>query len=191
MSAVHRERVLRAATTSFLAQGYGTSVDEIARRAGVAKQTVYQHFPSKEELFKEVARDLVKLVLIELDGEPRDLRAALVGFAIAYRERVLGAQGIAAFRALVPEIPRFRALARTMYAASAGETVRRLSEILDTAMEAGRLRRDDPVFAAEMLFGMLVGHDRIKRLFGVESKGESEARRSARIVDCFLGAYAK
>ena len=49
-----RERVLRAATRSFLAHGYGSSVDYIAKRAGVAKQTVYHHFPSKAELFEQV-----------------------------------------------------------------------------------------------------------------------------------------
>jgi TetR/AcrR family transcriptional repressor of mexJK operon len=190
MSVLNRERVLRAATDSFLARGYGSSVDVIARRAGVAKQTVYHHFTSKDELFKEVARDLSRRVLVELEGEPRDLRAALARFGAAYRQRVLGAQGIATFRALVPEVPRFRALARSMSAASAGETARRLAAFLDKAMDAGELRRDDPELAAELLLGMLVGHDRVKRLFGV-ALGESDARRAARIVDCFLRAYAK
>ncbi|HEU5176619.1 MAG TPA: helix-turn-helix domain-containing protein, partial [Burkholderiales bacterium] len=60
MAAIHRERVLRAATSSFLAHGYGSSVDHIARRARVAKQTVYQHFASKDELFKAVAEELAK-----------------------------------------------------------------------------------------------------------------------------------
>ena len=188
MSVLNRERVLRAATTSFLAHGYGSSVDVIARRAGVAKQTVYHHFPSKDELFKEVARDLAKRVLVELEGEPRDVRTTLARFGAAYRKRVLGAQGIATFRALVPEVPRFRALARSMYAASAGETVRRVAAFLDQAMAAGDLRRDDPQLAAELLLGMLVGHDRVKRLFGVALE-ESDARRAARIVDCFLRAY--
>src|SRR5688572_22110525 len=162
MSILNRERVLRAATSSFLAHGYGSSVDVIARRAGVAKQTVYHHFPSKDELSKEVARDLTK--------------------------RVLGAQGIATFRAVVPEVPRFRALARAMYAASAGETVRRLAAYLESAMQAGELRRDDPTLAAELLLGMLVGHDRVKRLFGVPL-AEGDARRAARVVECFLRAY--
>ena len=54
MPSIHRERVLRAATSSFLARGYGSSIDDIARRAGVARQTVYQHFANKEELFKAV-----------------------------------------------------------------------------------------------------------------------------------------
>jgi TetR/AcrR family transcriptional repressor of mexJK operon len=188
MALMHRERVLRAATTSFLAHGYGSSVDVIARRAGVAKQTVYHHFPSKDELFKEVARELAKRVLVELEAGPRELRVTLARFGAAYRRRVLGAQGIATFRALVPEVPRFRALARAMYAASAGETVRRLAAYLEKAMAAGELRRDDPQLAAEMLLGMLVGHDRVKRLFGVALE-EADARRAARVVDCFLRAY--
>ena len=190
MSVLNRERVLRAATSSFLAHGYGSSVDVIARRAGVAKQTVYHHFPSKDELFKEVARELVKGVLVELDGEPADLRASLLGFALAYRKRVLAPQGLAAFRTLVPEVTRFRALARTMYANTLGETVRRLAAQLKRAMDAGVLRRDDPEFAAELLLGMLVGQDRIKRLFNGPAQQEPEARRAARIVDCFLKAFS-
>ena len=186
----NRSRVLRAATSAFLAHGYRSSVEEIARRAGVAKQTVYHHFPrGKDELFKDVARELARRVLIELEDAPRDLRDALLAFGEAYRGRALGTQGIATFRTLVPEIPRFRALARAMYAASAGEMARRLAQVIGRAMDDGRLRREDPRFAAELLLGMLVGHDRIKRLFGVPLAAESESERTARIVDCFLKAF--
>src|SRR5207249_1666465 len=58
MPAENRARVLRAASRSFLRHGYHTSVDEIARRAGVAKQTLYHHFPSQDPLFKEFAAEL-------------------------------------------------------------------------------------------------------------------------------------
>ena len=187
----NRSRVLRAATSAFLAHGYRSSVDQIARRAGVAKQTVYHHFPSKDLLFKDVARELARRVLIELEDAPCDLRGALIAFGEAYRARALGTQGIATFRTLVPEIPRFRALARAMYAASAGEMVRRLAQVIGRAMDEGRLRREDPRFAAELLLGMLVGHDRIKRLFGVALAEEGEPGRTARIVECFLRAFQK
>ena len=189
MPVENRERVLRAATDSFLARGYASSVDDIARRAGVAKQTVYSHFPSKDNLFREVARGLAISVLVELEGG--DLRAALLRFAAAYRQRALGAQGIASFRTLVPEVPRFRPLARAMYASSMGEMVRRLAAHLGRAMDEDRLRRDDPRFAAEMLIAMLVGHERMKRLFSVVDAKESEPRRAARIVDSFLRIYEK
>jgi len=189
MAVAHRERVLRAATSSFLARGYRSSVDDIARRAGVAKQTVYHHFPSKDLLFKAVARELAGAVLVELEAAPRDLRATLLRFALAYRERALGPQGIATFRMLVPEVVRFPVQARALYAGSAGALVQRLAQVLAEAMQAGRLRRDDPEFAAELLLGMLLGQERIKRLFGVPRGAESEARRAGRIVDCFLRAY--
>ena len=179
---LHRERVLRAATSSFLARGYGSSVDDIARRAGVAKQTVYQHFANKDELFKAVAGDLAKRVLVKLEGG--DIRQSLIRFALEYRKRALGAQGIATFRTLVPEVPRFRALARDMYANTAGEMVRRLAEFLRQ-----KLNVPDPEFAAEMFLSMLTGHDRLKRLFAVAPGAESEAARTARIVDCFLKAH--
>src|SRR3989337_698404 len=153
MSRPNRERVLRAATSSFLARGYGSSIDDIARRAGVARQTVYQHFASKDDLFKAVAGDLAKRVLVKLEGG--DVRQSLLRFGLEYRKRALGAQGIATFRTLVPEVPRFRALARTMYARTAGEMVRRLADFLQH-----KLNVPDPEFAAEMLLSMLSGHDR-------------------------------
>lgn len=187
MTVANRERVLRAATDSFLARGYASSVDDIARRAGVAKQTVYSHFPSKDVLFREVARGLAMSVLVELEGG--DPRAALLRFATAYRERALGPQGIASFRTLVPEVPRFKGIARSMYADTVGAMVERLAEYLAAAMREGRLRRDDPELAAEMLLSMLAGVDRVKRLFCVANGIENDARRAARIVDTFLRAY--
>ena len=182
MPAIHRERVLRAATSSFLAHGYGSSVDDIARRARVAKQTVYQHFATKDDLFKAVAGVLAKRVLVKLEGG--DMRQSLLRFALEYRKRALGAQGIATFRTVVPEVPRFRALARTMYENTAGEMVRELAEFLRLKLNVA-----DPEFSAEMLLSMLTGHDRLKRLFAVPAGAESEAARTARIVDLFLKAH--
>ncbi|MBB5936912.1 TetR/AcrR family transcriptional regulator [Streptomyces zagrosensis] len=47
-----REAILRAAVEVFLREGYArASVDAIAEEAGVAKQTVYNHFGDKERLF--------------------------------------------------------------------------------------------------------------------------------------------
>ncbi|MDH5264591.1 MAG: TetR/AcrR family transcriptional regulator, partial [Betaproteobacteria bacterium] len=50
-----RERLVRAASEVFREEGYRASIDAIAARAGVARQTIYNHFASKEDLFRGVA----------------------------------------------------------------------------------------------------------------------------------------
>ena len=184
----NRSRVLRAAAEAFLHHGYHASVDDIARRAGVAKQTVYHHFPSKDRLFEAAARDLSKHILVELQDGAGDVRASLVAFARAYRKRVLGRQGLAMFRTLTAEVPRFPGLARAVYQGGAGAMVGRLMSFLHKAMDKGELRRDDPRFAAELFLSMLAGQERVRRLYGLNG-AEAESRRVPRIVDCFLRAY--
>src|SRR5215204_5592639 len=50
-----REAILTAALRVFSQQGYErASVDEIAAEAGVAKPTIYNHFGTKEQLFRDV-----------------------------------------------------------------------------------------------------------------------------------------
>ena len=50
-----REQILDAALSLFLQQGYnGTSMRQIAAEAGIALGGIYNHFPSKEELFRQV-----------------------------------------------------------------------------------------------------------------------------------------
>lgn len=53
-----RRRILDAANSSFADHGYGAvSMDDLARRAGVARATVYQHFGSKLGLYRAIALD--------------------------------------------------------------------------------------------------------------------------------------
>jgi TetR/AcrR family transcriptional repressor of mexJK operon len=53
--ALKRERILTAATTLFMQQGYElTSVEAIAKTADVSKLTIYSHFTNKTELFRVV-----------------------------------------------------------------------------------------------------------------------------------------
>jgi TetR/AcrR family transcriptional regulator of autoinduction and epiphytic fitness len=54
-----REAIVQAAIVEFRANGFdATSVDNVAARAEVSKRTLYNHFPSKDELFAEILRVL-------------------------------------------------------------------------------------------------------------------------------------
>ena len=53
--------IVSAAEALFLQQGYGViSMDQIAKKAGVTKQTVYRYFASKNELFAAVMQRVQK-----------------------------------------------------------------------------------------------------------------------------------
>ena len=186
-----RRRLLRAALEAFMVEGYQASTERIARRAGVSRQTLYNHFPGKQALFAAVATEAgVALRDALTDGEG-DIRSRLLRFATAFRALVNGEVGIKLFRALIAEAPRMPELAQTFFANGAERSLALLAEVLAEAMARGELRRDDARFAAEMLFGMLTGIERSRCLCGLPPPApEEEATRIARIVDLFLIAYA-
>ena len=185
-----RTRLIQAAREAFMKEGYRASVDGIAARAGVAKQTLYNHFPSKDDLFSEAASLASAAIAVALEGETTDVRASLIRFAAMFRERVLGDEGLAMCRALTAETARFPALAQAFFAKGANQTAARLADFFGRAMADGRLRQDDPRFAAEMLMGMLGGVEHFRRLCTAPRSDVAEDTRIVQIVDCFLRAYA-
>src|ERR1700757_1485043 len=79
-----KQSVLKAALRLFLEQGFGaTSMDAIAREAGVSKATLYAHVKSKEELFAAITASCAeRLVSSHPDFEHgADVRSELLRFA--------------------------------------------------------------------------------------------------------------
>jgi AcrR family transcriptional regulator len=88
-AARNRDAVLAAADDEFAARGLDASVADIARRAGVAKGTVFRHFATKDELIAAVvAQHLSALADLaeELLGAA-DAGAALLEFLTAAADR--------------------------------------------------------------------------------------------------------
>lgn len=167
----------------------GASVDRIAAAAGVAKQTFYNHFPSKEALFEETIRLGVRDIVVELDDAPGDFRDRLIAFSLAFRKKLLSTEGLDWYRSAVADLSRLPKLAAIVWRQGPLETVTRLTEFLAAAMARGDLRRDDPRFAAEMLNGMLINLDRTRGLLVGDLNPKDDLDKVERIVACFLRAY--
>src|SRR5262249_47104218 len=83
-----RQAILEAAIEQFLAQGFAaTTLDGIARQAGVAKGTIYLYFADKEALFRALVQDMVGPVI----GEAEATAPAFTGpFPDLVRQLLLG-----------------------------------------------------------------------------------------------------
>jgi TetR/AcrR family transcriptional repressor of mexJK operon len=193
-SAIHNSdcyvRLIEAAAAEFCRDGFrGASVDRIAAAAGVAKQTLYNHFPSKEALFEESIRFGVRDIVVELNEAPGNIRERLMAFSVALRNRLLSPEGVNWYRTMVAELSRMPELGQIVWRQGPGQTQQHLAKFLEAAMDRGELRRDDPMFAAEMLNSMLVNLDRTRRLLTGDFASSADPERVERIVSCFLRAY--
>lgn len=186
----NRQRIIAAAREAFTTEGYRSSIERIAQIAGVAKQTVYNHFPTKEALFDEMTRDNMNLFLVSLSGSPDNPRQTLLEFGRKYYEGVLSGQCVAWMRMIAAESGRFPDMAERTYQLGPLAMLGQLSDYLGRAMQAGKLRTDDALFAAEMLYGMLSGVERTRMLFGVQREPYDLETRVGAIIDCFMKAYA-
>jgi TetR/AcrR family transcriptional repressor of mexJK operon len=183
-----RQRLLDAACEAFREEGYQVSIDRIAARAQVARQTLYNHFPGKDALFAEVIRHAIQSILVTLEGDG-SVRETLLAFGQVYREKLLSPEGLAIFRTMTAQAPRFPELAQQFFRQGPATTRMRLAEYLSRAMAAGALRRDDPNFAAEMLTAMLVDFDRLRGLIDLQTDLLKPAK-TVQVVDAFLRMFA-
>ncbi len=168
------QAILGSATEAFLEAGYGaTTMDDIAARAGVSKQTVYHHFGSKEALFSAILEERCARFLsssIRSESRSGDLEEDLRALGRDFLERVLSPSSLALHRLVVGESARFPELGRISYE-SARRLVKRLAEFLDTHAGRNRLSIDDTELAAEQFLGMLLGLLQLRAILCGEAGG--------------------
>ena len=191
-----REAILEAAARVFFESGYAdASMDEIARQAGVSKQTVYSHFGAKDALFGAFIRDNCERLLEPIsapDIRARGPGAALTSIARRYLDLILEPHAMALFRTILAESGRFPELAKTFYRSGPLIAIDNLADYLAAMDGEGVLRVSDPRLAARLFFGMLREDFYFRLLLGCgdfPEKNEVE-RTVSQAVDVFLAAYA-
>ncbi|GGO83516.1 TetR family transcriptional regulator [Marinobacterium nitratireducens] len=188
-------RILDSAVELFTEQGFAsTSMDQIAKRAGVSKQTVYSHHGSKEELF--VAAVGCKCTFHQMTQEEfepgPDLRAQLLNIAQNFAALVTSREAIQVARTCTSEAETYPELSRLFFEAGPDRVISRLSRLLAEFDRNGELCIPEPRFAAVQLLKMVEGEQQIRLNLNVEGlMPEAEYRRYVtQCVDAFLRAYA-
>ena len=196
LSAEKHTAILDSAGAAFAAHGYeGASMDAITRAAGVSKATVYNHFSSKAALFGAyVERECERTLAPFFDclTTPRDIPGTLTVIGRRMAELLLSPVSLAIYRVVVAEAETFPELAQAFYAAGPARAIRVLADWLGRESEAGRLRVDDPIFAAEQFFILCQTRIVLRRRLRLD-RDEPPAdveRVVAGAVRVFLAAYA-
>ena len=119
-AAERRGAIIEAAMDEFIARGFAaTRLDDVAKRAGVAKGTIYLHFKDKESMFEELIRTAIVPLVVRLSSSPpppgASVRDMVEGFAENFIKEVATTRRGDIVRLIVAEGPRFPAVADFYY----------------------------------------------------------------------------
>ena len=153
-----RLAIITAAAAQFRANGFeATSMDKIALEAGVSKRTVYNHFPSKEELFTETIVQLFgrSAALLELPyRSDAGLREQLTELVRLKMRSLADQDFLDLARVAISEAIHAPERALPIFA-RLNEREEGVTAWIRAAQADGRLKPGDPAFAATMLQGQI------------------------------------
>ncbi len=162
------EKILATASELFLTQGYGeTSIEAVAKRAGISKRTFYHRYADKSALFGAVMHRLV----VQLRPAPAadahlfegaDPETVLQRLAHLILDAALQPEALALHRVILSEAGRFPELAAIIDANSAWkEAIQRIAELLCVNEKVTRAKAE---FAAEQFMHLLLAGPRHRAL---------------------------
>ena len=146
-AAERRAAIIEAALDEFIARGFtATRLDDIAKRAGVAKGTIYLHFKDKESMFEELIRTALVPLIGRLQGPPPiggSVRDAIEGFARSFVQEVATTRRGDIVRLIVAEGPRFPAIADFYYREVVSRGLAGMGALIELGVASGEVRHKD------------------------------------------------
>jgi len=141
-----REAILAAALDEFSARGFAAArLDDVARRAGVAKGTIYLYFRDKEALFQELVRSVISPLIARFETTVEiDLPARVVAERIVdlFVREVYGTRRKDVIRLIITEGSRFPKLAEFYYREVISRVIAAVRALLRRAVERGEVAAD-------------------------------------------------
>lgn len=172
------EKILDVATALFVKHGFAaTSIEAVARGAGVAKQTLYARYTDKAALYVAVIRRMINQwrqtvdETVVPDAEVTEMLVALGRSLIAAATRP---QSLALRRVMYFEAPRFPEMAALVHELWSEHGWRTIAAILERECARGRLRPCDAVFSAQQFYH-LVASEAVNRLLSAHPRPFNDA----------------
>ena len=178
-----RAAILRAARPIMLRDGLGgTTLDRVAAEGGIAKMTLYRHFPSKEALFAGLVTAMCEYMRAGLENAPvadtsKSSSNRLADELRAFTSALIEPEWLSLYRLIVADGWRFPDLARVFEQSGMRVIRQRIADILETGGAPADKSRD---VAAEVVH-LSLGDAYQRAVLGIGEEGDDEA--FARQVD--------
>ena len=185
------QAILDAASEVLAERGFGASIEEVARRAGVSKQTIYNHYGSKTELVRTLVDRRRSLLTATFATAPAEqpVETTLATYALAILETIMSSASLQLVRMAITNAVEMPELAQAVYDAGARAANEDLAAYL-----GGRSELDipNPRRAADVFVGMVLGRLQTRLLMGVEGFEPQQAReRAQEAAERFIRAYRR
>src|SRR5690242_3886358 len=150
-----REAILAAALEEFSSRGFAAArLDDMAKRAGVAKGTIYLYFRDKETLFQELVRaELSPVVMMLESAEVAEMPLRMVAerLVTVFAREIFGTHRKDVIRLILTEGARFPAIGEFYYREVVSRVMKVLSGLAQRAVERGELPNDALVRFPQLL----------------------------------------
>ena len=189
------EAILASAITLFLAKGYeATTMDAVAKHAGVTKQTVYSHHKNKEQLFVHIVRHLCneRVGGAAIHGQQqRPFEELLFDIGINLLSLITTEVGIAVTRLVVADAGKHPELTRLYYDNGTRRVVELIALFLDGQRARGMHCIKDTRSAAAYFFALLKGEYFLRKALGVPPMPTKRALKAhvQEVVVIFMRLY--
>jgi len=144
-AAERRAAIVEAALEEFIARGFAaTRLDDVAKRAGVAKGTIYLHFKDKESMFEELIRTAIVPLVGRMHQPPPmggSVRDAVEGFAQTFIREIATTRCGDIVRLIVSEGPRFPAIADFYYREVVSRGLAAMRALIELAIARGEIQQ--------------------------------------------------
>lgn len=145
-AAARRDAILAAALDEFSARGFAAArLDDVARRAGVAKGTIYLHFRDKETLFQEIIRTVLSPLVSTLETAMHadvPMRAVADQLVEVFVREIYGTRRKDVIRLILSEGPRFPNIAEFYYREVLSRVLGGVRVLMRRAAERGEIAGD-------------------------------------------------
>jgi AcrR family transcriptional regulator len=168
----NRERILEVAKEAFTRSGANTSLDDIAKQAGVGPGTLYRHFPTRDELLEAVYRTEVE----KLAAAERKFAETLPPIEALRSWLLLFVDYIATKQIIAPALNTLAGGSSKLFEASYAQVWEAIRALVKRAMKSGDIRKD------------LDAIDLLRALIGVASVATNPERHQSarRLVDILV-----